>query len=106
MIGIGGDRSDHDIREATKSALRLKPDFLVAVEMSQHLRGRELGDVSRIITEQCYASGLKSQQILSAASPTKGTSLILQQLQPDDFALLLVLSERDQVFKLLEQSAR
>ena len=99
-------RSDHDIREATKSALRLKPDFLVAVEMSQHLRGRELGDVSRIITEQCYASGLKSQQILSAASPTKGTSLILQQLQPDDFALLLVLSERDQVFKLLEQSAR
>ena len=106
MIGIGGDRSDHDIREATKSALRLKPDFLVAVEMSQHLRGREFGDVSRIITEQCYSSGLKSQQILSAASPTKGTSLILQQLQPDDFALLLVLSERDQVFKLLEQSAR
>ncbi len=106
MIGLGGDRSDNDIRDATKSALSIQPDYLVAVELPKHLRGRELGDVSRLITEQCYASGLKSQQILSAASPTKGTSLILQQLQPDDFALLLVLSERDQVFKLLEQSVR
>ncbi len=46
--------------------------------------------------------GLRDEQILSAPSPTEASRTILDQIEPGDLALLLVLSEREQVLKLLE----
>ncbi len=106
LMGIGGDRSDQDIRNAVNSALSLHPDYLVAVELPQHLRGRELGDVSCIIKEQGYEFGLSAEQVITAGSPVEGTAEVLKRLQPGDLALLLVLSEREQVFSLIEQAAQ
>ena len=103
LMSIGGDRSDQDIRNATNSALSLHPDYLVAVELAEYLRGRKLGDVSRIIKEQGYDFGLNTEQVITANSPVEGTAKVLRQLQPGDLALLLVLADREQVFTLIEQ---
>ena len=105
LMGIGGDRSDQDIRNATNSALSLHPDYLVVVELPQYLRGRKLGDVSRIIKEQGYDFGLNTEQVITAGSPVEGTAEVLRKLQPGDLALLLVLADREQVFRLIEQSS-
>lgn len=101
MLSHAGDRSDEDIRDATKCALALKPDMVVAVELEDYLRGRELGEVSALIKEQCHSQGFSPDQILLEQSPSKGAALILSRLRPGDLALLLVLSERDAVFKML-----
>jgi hypothetical protein len=75
----------------------------VAVELAEYLRGRKLGDVSRIIKEQGYDFGLNTEQVITANSPVEGTAKVLRQLQPGDLALLLVLADREQVFTLIEQ---
>jgi len=104
LLGHAGDRSDQDITDLTNSALAFEPDAVVIVELEEYLRGRELGEVSNIIEKACLDNGLKANVLRRADSPPAGTKLILDDLQQDDLALLLVLDERDTVFELLNQA--
>lgn len=110
LLSHAGDRSDDDIRDVTLMALKLQPDLVVAAELPDYLRGREAGEVSDLIVETCHSNGLTREQVIRATSPLDGVTRVLDELQPEDVALLLVLSERDQVFDLLarrsEQVAR
>ena len=101
MISQPGDRSDQDIGEAAKTATGFKPDHVVIAEIADYLRGRTLGESPTLLAASLTASGINSDAVQHAASPTLGATAILAQLQPDDLALLLVLSDRDHVFKLL-----
>jgi cyanophycin synthetase len=102
MISHAGDRSDQDILEATKCALTLNPDVLVAAELPQYLRGRELGETTTLTHQQAKQQGMLAHQLLLADGPAVGAQEILKQLQKGDLALLLVLSEREQVFAMLD----
>ena len=95
-----GDRSDEDIRAGTTAALMFRTDSMVAAELPNHLRGREPGDVPDLIAAAAKAGGLA--QIDRAATPAIGARMILDQLHPGDVALLLVLSDRDEVFEMLQ----
>jgi hypothetical protein len=101
MISHAGDRSNRDILDATKSALTLKPDVLMAAELPQYLRGREPGDTTQLTHQQAKQQSMLAHQLMLADGPAAGTQKILDQLQPGDLALLLVLSEREQVFDLI-----
>lgn len=105
LLSHAGDRSDDDIRDVTRTALRLAPDIVVAAELVDYLRGRDVGEVPDLIRETCRAQGMRPDQILSADSPLAGVRRILALLQPGDVALLLVLSQRDAVFDLLAQQS-
>ncbi|MCP5073889.1 MAG: Mur ligase [Rhodobacteraceae bacterium] len=102
MLSHAGDRSDQDIHDVTTTALQFRPDVVVAAELEDYLRGRESGEVSELIQKTATAAGVKPEQIQCAGSPVEAVRSILDQLQPGDLALLLVLSERDKVFELLE----
>jgi len=101
LLSHAGDRSDQDIRDVTASALNLQPDYLVAAELGDYLRGRAPGDVPQRITETAKENGLKQQQILRSDSPAAGAEIILKQLKAGDVALLLVLSERERIFEMI-----
>lgn len=101
MLSHAGDRSDQDILEATKCALALNPDVLMAAELPQYLRGREIGDTTALTHQQAKQHGMLAHQLLVADSPAAGAQEILKQLKQGDLALLLVLSERQEVFALL-----
>ncbi|SFT92702.1 Mur ligase family protein [Sedimentitalea nanhaiensis] len=105
LLSHAGDRSDSDIRDMTATALKFHPDVVVAAELAGYLRGRELGEVPDLIETSALNAGMTCAQVLRARSPLEGVKLILQQLQPGDLALLLVLAERDAVFQLLEGGA-
>jgi UDP-N-acetylmuramyl tripeptide synthase len=105
MLSHAGDRSDEDILEATKNALSLKPDVLIAAELPQYLRGRSLGDTLRLTHQQAQQQGMLAHQLGLAEGPAAGAQTILDQLQPGDVALLLVLSEREAVFNLINAAA-
>ncbi|MGR3617346.1 MAG: Mur ligase family protein [Paracoccaceae bacterium] len=102
MLSHAGDRSDQDIHDVTVTALQFKPDVIVAAELEGYLRGRQLGDIPTRIEQAAANHGITSEQVSHASSPTEAAKLILDRLEPGDLALLLVLSERDQVFQLLE----
>ncbi len=101
MISHAGDRSDQDIRDLTTGAFALKPDFVVAAELPDYLRGRPSGEVVRIIKETSKEIGLPDDHIFNANSPSDGVDKILRLLEPGDLALLLVHSQRDQIFDML-----
>ncbi|MCV2888985.1 Mur ligase family protein [Ruegeria aquimaris] len=102
MLSHAGDRSDQDIRDVTTTALGFQPDIVVAAELPDYLRGRQLGEIPALIEQAATGAGLAKTQIQRADSPTEAARMILDQVNPGDLALLLVLSERDRVFALLE----
>ncbi len=104
LLSHAGDRSNQDIRDVTASALELKPDYLVAAELIDYLRGREPGDIPRRIKDEGIDRGLRPAQIIRADSPSSGVAAILDKLQTGDLALLLVLSEREKIFTMLDQA--
>ena len=102
MISHAGDRSDQDILDATKCALSLNPDILMAAELPQYLRGRELGATTALTHQQAKQQGMLAHQLLLSVGPAAGAQEVLKQLQEGDLALLLVLAERQQVFAMLD----
>lgn len=105
LLSHAGDRSDQDIRDVTQSAFDLKPDYVVAAELPAYLRGRGPGEVSALIREACKAHGMQDDQVILADTPSRGVAQILEQLEPNDLALLFVLSERDAVFEMLDAAS-
>ncbi len=102
MLSHAGDRSDQDIHNVTLTALQFDPDIVVAAELEGYLRGRHLGDVPARIKKAAVRSGLEADQIKFAGSPKLAAGMILDLLRPGDLALLLVLSEREEVFQLFD----
>ena len=101
LISHAGDRTDQEIRGLTQGAIGFAPDVIVAAELADYLRGRELGEVPALIAEQCIESGVASDAIQICRSPPEGMELILEQLQDGDVALILALSDRERVFELI-----
>ncbi len=104
MLSQPGDHSDQVIDEVTRAALQFRPELIVTAEIADHLRGRMLGETSNLIRASAIAAGYPARNILPASSPSLGAKLILEQLQPDDLVLLLVLSDRDAVFQALKET--
>lgn len=102
MLSHAGDRSDKDIQDVTVMALSLNPDVVVATELPSYLRGRQLGEIPSLIRQTCLAQGMPADHILTATSPSDAVAQILAKLQPGDLALLLALSERDEIFEMLK----
>ncbi len=106
MIGHAGDRSDQDIKDLTRGAFFFKPDRVVTYELPDYLRGRELEEITDIIRDECIALGLAQDTIQYAENTSAGISKILDEIEEGDIALLLVLSDRDKAFELLEAAIR
>jgi UDP-N-acetylmuramyl tripeptide synthase len=102
MLSHAGDRSDQDIEDVTVTALKFQPDLIVTAELEGYLRGRDIGEVPALIEQTAAAHGYGPDQMLRAASPPEAAAQILDQIEPGDLALLLVLSDRGQVLNLLE----
>ncbi|MBA6354613.1 MULTISPECIES: Mur ligase family protein [unclassified Colwellia] len=105
MLSHAGDRSNDDIIKMTKSALKMKPDILVAAETVEYLRGRELGEISNLIAKVAIESGMSADNIYFSEGPYQGAQQIVNQLSANDLALLIVLSERNKVIELLTKKA-
>ncbi len=83
------------------TALGFQPDVIVTAELEGYLRGRELGEVPTPIEQVANSCVLRQDQILRADLPPQAADIILDRVEPGDLALMLVLSERDEVLKLL-----
>ena len=104
LIGQAGDRSNQDIIELTRGALRFKPDIVATMDMAEYLRGREFGETAAIIKDECLKSGITEGSITHFPSPPEGAQFIIDQLEEGDLVLLLALAERDKIFEMLENA--
>ncbi|MEB8387683.1 Mur ligase family protein [Rhodobacteraceae bacterium KMM 6894] len=101
MLSQPGDHSDQDIAEVTTTALQFLPDHIVAAEIPDYLRGRIPNEIPDLIARTAIANGIDPDQVQCTDTPLEGAQRILEQVGPGDLVLLLVLSGRDGIFKIL-----
>ena len=58
LLGHAGNRQDADIEEVARIAAGFRPDLVVVKEDEAHLRGREPGEIPRIIRAELLRHGL------------------------------------------------
>ncbi|WP_320825949.1 Mur ligase family protein [Reinekea sp.] len=101
MLSMAGDRSDREILAASRAAMAMQPDLLIAADLPDYYRGRKPGEVTDLIAQAARTCGMEERAIEYAADPVAGTKRIISQLQPSELALLFALSDRDDIVELL-----
>lgn len=105
VFGQAGDRDDEAIRELTREAWKLEPDRVIVKEMEKYLRGREKGDVPKLIVEELGRLGAGSDAITHADDEADATRQVIGWVEPGDLVLLTVHSDRRGVDALLREAA-
>jgi UDP-N-acetylmuramyl tripeptide synthase len=103
MFGHGGDRSDLEIRDLTYAVAGLDADMYVVSEVEKYLRGRDLGDIPKLVQQYLHQKEVDDGQIFLADAPLDGVHKIMSYVEPGDVVLLLVLDQRDEVHDYLKQ---
>ncbi len=101
MLGHAGDRSYQDIVNLTLEACDLDPDRIIVTDLPDYLRGRQEGEVSSIILQQLKEMGFPDEKIARAGDPLQGAALSLSWAAEGDLILLLALSHREEITRLL-----
>lgn len=103
LIGQAGDREDDSIRALARSTWDASPDLIVIKEMHNYLRGRELGEVPRIIESELRAVGAQETQFSHAASELEAVRDAFAWAQPGDLLILLCQDDRAAALAWIEK---
>jgi cyanophycin synthetase len=93
VLGLPGDRRDEDIREAARivgknfDRVILRDDF--------NLRGRQPGDVAKILHEGLVAGGLDETQIVERPIEAEAIAFAVTEAQPGD--LIVYIADKPEI---------
>jgi cyanophycin synthetase len=106
LLGHAGNRQNEDIEDLARIAAEFKPDLVVVKENEGHLRGREQGEVPRIIRAALLRAGLPDSAVPLRMSEVEAARCALDWARPGDVVLLLVHSPaaRTEVLAMLRVS--
>lgn len=104
LLSAAGDRSDEETREMVTTAMGMQPDRLIVAELDDYRRGRAPGEIPALIRQTAIEAGMAPEEITLCDSPLAGSQQVLEKLEPDDLALLMVLSQRDEIVELLNNT--
>ncbi len=106
LLGHAGNRQDTEIEELARAAAQFRPALVVVKENEAQLRGREPGEVPRIIRAALLRAGLPEAALAVRMSETEAARCALEWAQPGDVLALPVHSPaaRTAVLALLEGS--
>jgi UDP-N-acetylmuramyl tripeptide synthase len=107
LLGHAGNRRNTEIEELARVAAEFHPDLVVVKENEAHLRGREQGEVPRIIREALLAAGMPESALPVRMTEVDAARCALEWARPGDVVALLVHSStaRAAVLTLLEGQA-
>ncbi|MBT8084803.1 MAG: Mur ligase [Woeseia sp.] len=100
-FGQAGDRTDEQIRELAASAWAIGLDHVIVSELEKYARGREPGEVYRLIKESLLHEGAQPGQIEHYMLETESLDAALARATDDDLVIMLALAEADAIRKTL-----
>jgi UDP-N-acetylmuramyl tripeptide synthase len=101
MVGQAGDRSDEAIRQLARAVWSLPPDHVVVKDMDEYLRGRPVGEVPALLTDEFSRLGLADHAISRAGPDLAAVRKSLEWALPGDLLVLAVHQDRQAVLQLL-----
>ncbi len=104
ILGHAGNRQDADIEDLALIAAEFQPDLVVVKENEAQLRGRQPGEVPRIIRAALLRAGLPEAAVPVRMSEIEAARSALEWARPGDVIALLVHSAaaRAEVLSMLE----
>ena len=107
LLGHAGNRQDAEIEELARTAAQFRPALVVVKENEAHLRGREPGEIPRIIRAALLRAGLPQASLAVRMSETEAARCALEWAQPGDVLALPVHSAaaREGVLQMLQSHA-
>ena len=107
MLGQAGNRKDADIHELVQVAVGYQPDLVIVKENVAQLRGRQPGEVTRVIRAELRRLLHPDAAVIEAADEVAGARRALDWARPGDVLALPLHSsaQRKLVMELLAGSA-
>lgn len=105
LLGQAGDRDEESVREMARLTWETRPEMVVIKELTEHLRGKELGEMPALIEDELRACGCPPERFVHCASELEAVEWALDWRQPGDLLLLLIHDHREQVLKRLGELA-
>jgi UDP-N-acetylmuramyl tripeptide synthase len=104
VLGHAGNRADRDIERLAATAARFEPALVVIKELEGYLRGREPGEVPRILRGALLRAGLPSEALEMRSTEIDAVRCALEWGRPGDVLALPVhaLAARAAVLELLQ----
>jgi UDP-N-acetylmuramyl tripeptide synthase len=102
-FGQAGDRTDELIRELARDAWAIGLDRVVVSELPKYHRGREHGDVFRIIRDELLEIGAADEQVRHHEEEMESFEDALGWAQPGDLVIMLALGGAKPVQERLEE---
>lgn len=104
VLGHAGNREDRDIERLAATAARFAPAMVVVKELEGYLRGREPGEVPRILRDALLREGLPGEALTMQSTEIDAVRCALEWGRPGDVLALPVhgLAARDQVVATLQ----
>lgn len=90
LLGHAGNRQDAEIEALARVAAEFRPALIVVKENEAHLRGREPGQIPRIIKAALLAAGLPESSLPVRMSELEAARLALEWARPGDVLALPV----------------
>ncbi|MFW6039682.1 MAG: Mur ligase family protein [Gemmatimonadota bacterium] len=100
VIGQAGDRDDDAIRELARSVFRMRPDCVVVKELTRYLRGREPGDVPRLIRAELEKADA-DVEVIDGGGELEAVRRALEWCADGDLVVLPIQATREEVVRLL-----
>lgn len=101
MVGHAGDRDDHALLELAQAVWALAPQRVAVKDLAGYLRGREPGEVPRIIREEMLRLGAPGEAISVHLDEVDAARDLFRWARAGDMLLLSTLEQREAVLDLV-----
>jgi UDP-N-acetylmuramyl tripeptide synthase len=101
LLGQAGDRSDADLRALAEAVWAARPDRIIVKELDSFRRGRQPGEVPRILVEHLNALGVGADRIDRAATELEAVRKAFAWAAPGDLLILFTHVARNEVIELV-----
>lgn len=105
LVGQSGDRDLVSTRGMAEALVASGIDHIVIKELTEHLRGRELGEMPALFEAELRRLGLDESRFSHASSEMAAVHLALEWARPGDLLLLLAHDARAEVLALVQALA-
>lgn len=107
LLGHAGNRRDADIEQVSQVVASFHPELVVVKEIATHLRGRDPGEIPRLIRAALLRADVPAQAIALCDSEPEAAARALDWARPGDVVGMLVHAPagRAEVLKMLEARA-
>jgi UDP-N-acetylmuramyl tripeptide synthase len=106
MVGHAGDRDDQAMRELAQAVWALAPERVAIKELGDYLRGRQPGEIPRLIRDELVRLGAPAQAVSVHTDEVDAASALFEWARSGDMLLLSTLAQRRAVLDLVSRLHR